>query len=133
MSRSSTAKGKTRKLEATLRAFALSYPEASEEFPWGHLAVKVRGKAFLFMGTQENELSFSVKLPESRESALLFPYTEPTGYGLGASGWVTSTLKPGTAAPIQLLKSWIGESYRAVAPRKLAAGLVPGAKGAREK
>lgn len=28
---------------ARLRAVALAYPEATEDFPWGHTAVKVRG------------------------------------------------------------------------------------------
>lgn len=27
---------------AELRAFALSFPDAYEEFPWGHCAIKVK-------------------------------------------------------------------------------------------
>ena len=32
---------------AALRRLALSYPEALEEMPWGHHAIKVGGKAFV--------------------------------------------------------------------------------------
>ena len=66
-----------------LRALALGYPETVEEFPWGHTAVKVRGKSFLFMGGEEGVLSLSCKLPTSHEAALLLPFASPTGYGLG--------------------------------------------------
>jgi predicted DNA-binding protein (MmcQ/YjbR family) len=49
--------------EAALRDFALTYPEAHEDFPWGHRAIKVRGKAFVFMSKDEPGLGLSVKLP----------------------------------------------------------------------
>jgi hypothetical protein len=34
-------------LEGRLRATALAYPTATEDFPWGERAIKVGGKAFL--------------------------------------------------------------------------------------
>jgi len=106
-----------------LRAVALAYPEAHEEFPWGECAVKVRGKTFLFMRQGEDGLSLSVKLPASREFALEYPFTNPTRYGLGKSGWVTSAFGANDKPPLDVLSAWIDESYRAVAPRKLVAGL----------
>jgi predicted DNA-binding protein (MmcQ/YjbR family) len=116
--------------EAALRAFALSYPEATEDFPWGHRAIKVRRKAFVFMSNEEPELSLSVKLPASAEGALQFPFCEPTHYGLGRSGWVTATFGQKDRPPLDVLRSWIDESYRAVAPKKLIAELdgAPAAK-----
>jgi hypothetical protein len=54
--------------ESALRKFALAYPQAIQDYPWGHLAVKVKGKAFLFMSTGKSDgdfLSLSVKLPVS--------------------------------------------------------------------
>jgi predicted DNA-binding protein (MmcQ/YjbR family) len=107
--------------ESALRALALSYPEATEDFPWGHRAIKVRGKAFVFMSKDEPGLSLSVKLPASAEGALQFPFAEPTHYGLGRSGWVTATFAPRARPPLDVLRSWIDESYRAVAPKRLAA------------
>jgi predicted DNA-binding protein (MmcQ/YjbR family) len=109
--------------ELALRDFALSYPESHEDFPWGHRALKVRGKAFAFMSRDEAGLSLSVKLPASAEGALQFPFCEPTHYGLGRSGWVTASFEPRTAVPVDVLRSWIDESYRAVAPKKLVADL----------
>jgi predicted DNA-binding protein (MmcQ/YjbR family) len=108
---------------AALRQFALSLPEAAEDFPWGERVAKVGGKVFVFLGTDpagDSSLSLSVKLPESGEEALSLPFTKPTGYGLGKSGWVTATLGPEEKPPVEVLKSWIGESYRAVAPKRLA-------------
>jgi len=117
--------------EATLRAAALAYPETHEDFPWGHRALKVRGKAFVFMSKDEPGLSLSVKLPGSAEGALQFAFCEPTHYGLGRSGWVTATFAARVRPPLEMLRSWIDESYRAVAPRRLVASLGAGAEPAR--
>lgn len=106
-----------------LRKLALSYPETSEHHPWGETAIKVKDKTFLFMRADADALSLSVKLPQSREDALALPFTEPTHYGLGKSGWVTSSFKRGDDVPAGILEDWIDESYRAVAPKKLLARL----------
>lgn len=106
---------------ATLRAYGLAFPEAVEDFPWGHTALKVRGKTFAWLDGSEGRLSLTVKLPVSRDFALVFDFTEPTGYGLGRSGWITCRIPEGEAADLDLLRRWIAESYRAVAPKKLAA------------
>jgi predicted DNA-binding protein (MmcQ/YjbR family) len=118
------AKSKGGAIESKLRTFALGFPETYEEFPWGHSAIKVKGKAFLFMGTGEDGFSISVKLPHSRDIAIDLPFTTPTGYGLGKSGWVTAHLKDEKS--LDLIKAWIEESYRAIAPRKLVRTLVRG-------
>jgi predicted DNA-binding protein (MmcQ/YjbR family) len=107
-----------------LRGYGLSLPDAVEEFPWGHSALKVRGKTFVFLNEEEEEedaLSLSVKLPVSRDFALIFDWAEPTGYGLGRSGWITARFGAGDEIDLDLLKRWIAESYRAIAPKKLGA------------
>ena len=53
----------------------------------------------------------------------MLPFTEPTGYGLGKSGWVSAKFPPAEKLPLDLLKAWIDESYRAQAPKKLVASL----------
>ena len=112
-------------LELELRNHAMAYPEATEDFPWGHRAIKVKKKAFVFLGGESSpgELSMSVKLPQSRDMAADLPFAEPTGYGLGKSGWVTARFKKVADVPMDLLRAWIGESYRAIAPKKLVKGL----------
>jgi|SRR5438093_12187638 len=108
---------------AVLCAFALGFPEAYEEFPWGERVAKVKGKVFVFLGMDGDELGLSVKLPQSGILALGLPFASPTGYGLGKAGWVTARFGKGEKAPVDLLRSWIDESYRAVAPKKLVAAL----------
>lgn len=110
---------------ARLRRLALRYPEAREEFPWGELVVKVRGRIFLFLGGSGDGLGLSLKLPSSATLALDLPFTSPTAYGLGKSGWVTARFEPDDDPPLAVLERWIEESYRAVAPKRLAALLQP--------
>jgi len=105
--------------ENDLRELALRYPETYEEFPWGHRAIKVKKKAFLFMGGEKGTLSLSLKLPLSGRIALIHGFASPTGYGLGKSGWVTARFQAKDEVPMALLRQWIDESYRAIAPAKL--------------
>lgn len=107
--------------ETALRDIAMTYPEATEHFPWGERAIKVKGKVFLFMFANAETLSLSTKLPASHEVALLLPFARPTGYGLGKSGWVTAKFDAHDVPPIDMLRAWVDESYRAVAPKTLAA------------
>jgi predicted DNA-binding protein (MmcQ/YjbR family) len=108
-------------IELELRDYAMTFPESTEDHPWGHRAIKVKGKSFLFLGGEKDtkELSLSVKLPGSRDVALDLPFAEPTGYGLGKSGWVTARFATAADVPLDLLRGWIAESYRAIAPKKL--------------
>ena len=98
-----------------IRKRAMGYPQVTEEFPWGESAFKVKGKTFVFMREEKDAVSFSVKLPESRDFALTLPGSEPTHYGMGAKGWVT--LNPTKKVPTDVLYKLIDESYRAVAPK----------------
>jgi predicted DNA-binding protein (MmcQ/YjbR family) len=106
-----------------LRRLALAYPETSEHHPWGECAIKVRGKTFLFLGLDETGPHLSTKLPRSREFALEYPFAKATGYGLGASGWITASFAGREKPRLDLLTAWIDESYRAIAPKRLAATL----------
>jgi predicted DNA-binding protein (MmcQ/YjbR family) len=85
--------------------------------------IKVRGKVFVFMGDTDDQLGLSVKLPQSAEAALGLPFASPAGYGLGRSGWVTVRFAPNAKPPVELLRDWIDESYRAVAPKSVVAKL----------
>jgi predicted DNA-binding protein (MmcQ/YjbR family) len=120
------AKGKktSSKAEEALRTFALSLPGAVEEFPWGDRVMKVNKKVFVFMGQHDDgSLGISTKLPQSAELALALPFASPTGYGLGKSGWVSARFAAKEEVPVAMLKEWIEESYRAIAPKKLVATL----------
>jgi predicted DNA-binding protein (MmcQ/YjbR family) len=118
-----------------LRAFALSFPSAHEDFPWGERVAKVGKKVFVFLGHDDDarehaspakkehigepgSFGMSVKLPQSGKRALQRSFASPTGYGLGAKGWVSMRFQAGEEAPMEELKAWIEESYRAIAPKK---------------
>ena len=103
----------------TLRKFALSFPQAHEDFPWGHTAVKIGEKAFVFIAGENGETSMSAKLPQSAQAVLAEPFAKPTEYGLGKHGWITFTFPRGAELPMPLLHDAITESFRAIAPKRV--------------
>jgi predicted DNA-binding protein (MmcQ/YjbR family) len=105
-----------------LRAFALSLPDAYEDHPWNESVAKAGTKVFVFLGQQGDagEPAITVKLVESHGHALAVDGALPTGYGLGKSGWVTV---PVGDVPLAVLRDWIEESYRIVAPKRLVSEL----------
>ena len=103
--------------------FALELPEAYLDHPWGEDVAKVNKKIFVFLGLEDSSRpGMSVKLRDSHEQALSIPGTGPTGYGLGRGGWVDVPFRD-TTPPIDVLKDWVEESYRIVAPKRLVAEL----------
>lgn len=108
-------------LADAVRAYAARYPEHAEDWPWGELAIKVRGRVYVFLFLAPDALKLTVKLPRSFQEALALPGVAPTGYGLGKSGWVTAALTADSPLPLELLQRWVDESWRAVAPKRLSA------------
>lgn len=127
------ASGRLTREGSALRKHALGYPEAYEEMPWGHHAIKVKGKSFLFLAADGSGLSLSAKLPSSGAVALKLPFASPTEYGLGRSGWVTARFPRGARVPLAILRMWIDESYRAIAPKRLVGQLDAGARPAAKR
>ena len=120
------AQDEFRKVRALVLEFALGLPDAHEDHPWGETVVKVAKKVFVFLGKGAGGFGLSVKLPDSGKEALELPFTQPTGYGLGKSGWVSASFAAGELPPVDLLLSWVDESYRAIAPKRLVARLAAG-------
>ncbi len=113
----------TKKTDAVLRqlrAYGLALPGAHTKSPWpGHLDLAVNDKTFAYLPPDGEPFSISVKLPRSAPIALMLPDTKPAPYGLGKSGWVSAEFADGKLPPLEVLKAWIDESYRAQAPKKL--------------
>jgi predicted DNA-binding protein (MmcQ/YjbR family) len=106
---------------ARLLAFALAFPEAWEDHPWGETVVKVGKKVFVFAGEDRSARHrISVKLAESLEHGLALPGAEPTSHGLGKAGWVTI---PIADAPMEVLLDFVEESYVLVTPKRLSKDL----------
>jgi predicted DNA-binding protein (MmcQ/YjbR family) len=105
-----------------LREFGLRYPGAHTKSPWpGHLDLAVNDKTFAYLSIAGEPPKISCKLPRSADAALGLPFTTPTAYGLGKSGWVTATFPDDASVPVEMLEEWIDESYRAQAPKRLSA------------
>src|SRR2546430_4448844 len=99
-----------------LRKFALRFPEAAEDFPWGERTIKVRGKIFAFLSQDGEKLNLTVKLPHSADAALGLPFTTPTRYRLGRSGWVSARFPKGSAIPLDMFRGWVHGRFRALPP-----------------
>ena len=105
-----------------LRELALRYPEAEEGIACAGTAIekrtiKVRNKAFLFLGTADAMF----KLGDSLADAAKLAAKEPGLYKTGAKGWVTVKFDADTSPPLDILARWIDESYRLLAPKQLTA------------
>jgi predicted DNA-binding protein (MmcQ/YjbR family) len=112
-----------RSTRGRILAFALRFPGAYEDHPWEEDVAKVNKKIFVFLGMPDSpDPGMTVKLRDSHEQALSVPGAEPTGYGLGRAGWVTVPFRD-TTPPLDVLKDWVEESYRVVAPKRLVAEL----------
>jgi predicted DNA-binding protein (MmcQ/YjbR family) len=113
--------GTTDALAAELRAFGLGFPGAHRKAPWPeHDDLAVNDKTFAYLPAAGAErFTLSVKLPYTGEVVLDLPFAAPTAYGLGRSGWVSLSPAEGEIPPLDQLKEWIEESYRAQAPKRL--------------
>ena len=103
-----------------LRAWGLTLPGAHSKSPWPeHDDLAVKDKTFAYLPVAGAAFTLSVKLPYTGSAVLDLPYATPTGYGLGKSGWVSLAPSEEDIPPLDQLKEWVEESYRAQAPRKL--------------
>ncbi|MFN8423963.1 MAG: MmcQ/YjbR family DNA-binding protein [Anaerolineae bacterium] len=118
-------------LRSALLTFALTLPEAYLDHPWGEDVVKVNKKIFVFLGSDDPQYGglLGVKLPLSAAGVLMHDFAEPSGYGLGKSGWVSIRHDRGELPPVEVMQDWVEESYRAVAPKGLVKRLVAQADG----
>jgi hypothetical protein len=101
------------KVAQALLQMARSHPETEEGVACAGTViekhtVKVRNRAFLFLGQTDAMLKLDDSFPEARKLAA----KEPGRYKPGAGGWVKLTWNEGEALPQVVLKRWIGESYR---------------------
>ena len=77
-------------------------------------------RIFVFCDNDGNKsLSITIKLPHSGDEAIEMDQCEMTGYGLGKAGWITARFTKQDKIDVAMLKGWIDESYRAIAPKTL--------------
>ncbi len=83
---------------------------------------RVRGKNFVFSDAAGTRLTLKLPPDEADWVSRNVTGAHPTRYGLGRHGWVTVPC-PRTEDGWQQASEWIRESYRLVAPKRLAAAL----------
>ncbi len=121
--REKRVRSRPRTTRRRLLEYALEFPGAYEDHPWGEDVAKVNNKIFVFLGIDDSrDLAMTVKLRDSHDQALSVRGAAPSGYGLGRAGWVTVPLAD-TSPPLDVLKDWVDESYRVVAPKRRVAEL----------
>ena len=101
----------------SIRAFALSFPQAREDHPFGpesHV-FKVGGGSTMFAILGDGPpVSVTLKLTrEEREVALEMPYVSEASY-VGRYGWVTVRIED--ADCLEAALEWMRESYWLKAP-----------------
>jgi predicted DNA-binding protein (MmcQ/YjbR family) len=109
---------------AKLEAIIARLPDAVRvdiEAWGGEPTFRVNGKNFVF--ASPDATSLSVKLPKEEADAVVATdrHAEPTGYGLGRSGWISVSL-PGrvSAARWREVEERVRTSYTLIAPKRLA-------------
>jgi hypothetical protein len=97
-----------------LRAQAMALPETTEGSSCVNRAFRVRKKNFLFVGEKDGAIRIMVKLTDSLDAALAL---QDPRVDVGKHGWVTLRFTSDDALDEDLLVPWLGESYRAIAPK----------------
>jgi YjbR protein len=100
----------------SLRSLALQLPETEEGIACAGTAlerrtIKVRKKAFTFIGSSDLMLKLDQSLAEATRLASANP-----NITVGAHGWVTVKFGAGESPPLSCLSTWLEESYRLFAP-----------------
>lgn len=120
-----------------IRKLALTYPETVEGSSCNKLSFKAGKKAFLYLGLTEEGYNVMLKLVDSYEEAEALAEKQPDHYRPGSNGWIQMEFSCGQSAPAGVMKRWIEESFRSLAPRKIVALLddpvAAGKKGTRKK
>jgi predicted DNA-binding protein (MmcQ/YjbR family) len=112
-------------LHDRLLELALSLPEATEDWPWGSIHCKVRGKIFVSWGRdQHGVMSLGVRTSIHHQAALVAtdPDVSVAKY-VGKYGGIDIRLDE--QPDWEEVEDFIVESYRIIAPKRLSKTLDP--------
>lgn len=105
-----------------LRTQALQFPDVEEGIACAGTVlekrtIKVRQKAFVFIGTKDVMLKLDQSLVEATKVAA----ANPGSVKVGGHSWTTVTFADGESVPMDLVSKWLHESYRLFAPKESSA------------
>ena len=99
-----------------LREHALTFPETIEGAACVNRAFKARKKNFLFVGEKsDGACKVMLKLGPSLNEALEIARAD-SRFAAGSNGWATIRFDAADLPDTALLKRWVEESYRQLAP-----------------
>jgi len=120
-----TAAAMTDEPEALVRRLCLALPETAEKEAWGDPTFRVRDKIFAMVKRGDGRVSVWCKAAEGFQEMLI--ESDPALYFrppyVGHKGWVGLRLDDGPDPAA--VDAAIRQSYRLIAPKKLAALLAP--------
>ena len=103
--------------------FALSFPEAYLDHPWGESVVKVGKRIFVFVGQSPEGVTVTVKVPQ--DVLELWEHRADTfrpAY-VGRYGWIGLYVRSSDAW--QTAQEGIALSYQIIAPKRLSGAVRP--------
>lgn len=112
-----------RDLPGEFRTLATVYPEFNEGTSCSKVAFKVRKKTFVFVEQKQDDWNAMIKLSDSLAEAETLAKKTPDNISVGKHGWVTLRFANGKGPSKSVLKRWVDESFRLMAPKKLLAML----------
>lgn len=98
----------------SVREHCLSKENVAEEYPWGDVVWKVRGKIFAVSSDGSNRVTVKSS-PDEQSRLIEHPAIEVASY-VGRFGWVTITIK--SKPTLRLALGLIDESYDSIATRR---------------
>lgn len=101
---------------ARLQSHALAMADAVEEYPWGHVVWKVRGK--LFAIASQGGCGVTLKSTLEKQAMLIQHPKVSVASHVGRYGWVH--VEASDEDTLALALDLMDESYRAVAPKRKA-------------
>lgn len=106
-----------------LQAHAMAMPGVTEGASCVNRAFKAGKKNFLFLGETEKGCRIMLKLDASRSDAEVLAKTPGLDLGIGKTAWLTLRFDEEPGVEFETLQSWVDESYRLFATKKLLAEL----------
>src|SRR5437588_12567923 len=97
-----------------IQKYCLDKPGATEDYPWGEVVWKVKGKGFTF--SSENSSRFTVKSSLDKQAVLVMHPQISIASSVGRFGWVT--IEVADDDTLQLTKDLIDESYEQIRGKK---------------
>ncbi len=108
-----------------VRELCLAFPEAVETLTWGKPHFRVREKIFAGVDDEDGRPVIGFKLSLERQAQMLRDKRFAKAPYVGHKGWVSMDLSD--VRDWAEVRALLAESYRAIAPKKLAAQLGVGA------